>query len=102
MEQARVAVCHAFDLKYKQKVSSVLPYGVWTIPEIATVGETPEQLTTRGVDFEVRPSGFRPNPRGQNIGGTRGFVEVLFGPEAQRLPGVSVIGGGACQEDPNG
>ena len=26
MEQARVAVCHAFDLRYKRAVSSVLPY----------------------------------------------------------------------------
>jgi NAD(P) transhydrogenase len=38
MEQARVAMCHAFDLKYKTAVSAVLPYGVWTIPEVATVG----------------------------------------------------------------
>lgn len=97
MEQARVAVCHAFDLKYKQKVSSVLPYGVWTIPEIATVGETPEQLTSRGVDFEVGRSVFRTNPRGQIIGDTEGFVKLLFSPDDQRLLGVSVIGEGACE-----
>src|SRR5207245_1116140 len=42
MEQARVAVCHAFDLRYKRAVSSVLPYTVWTIPELATVGESEE------------------------------------------------------------
>ena len=97
MEQARVAVCHAFDLKYKQKVSSVLPYGVWTIPEIATVGETPEQLTARGAEFEVGRSGFRTNPRGQIIGDTEGFVKLLFSPEDQRLLGVSVVGEGACE-----
>jgi NAD(P) transhydrogenase len=49
MEQARVAVCHAFDLRYKTAVSSVLPYGVWTIPEIATVGVSEETLTAQGV-----------------------------------------------------
>ncbi len=97
MEQARVAVCHAFDLKYKQKVSTVLPYGVWTIPEIATVGETPEQLTARGVDFEVGRSVFRTNPRGQIIGDTEGFIKLLFSPDDQRLLGVSVIGEGACE-----
>ena len=97
MEQARVAVCHAFDLKYKQKVSTVLPYGVWTIPEIATVGETPEQLTTRGIEFEVGRSVFRTNPRGQIIGDTEGFVKLLFSPEDQRLLGVSVVGEGACE-----
>ncbi|MBA3854640.1 MAG: Si-specific NAD(P)(+) transhydrogenase, partial [Gemmatimonas sp.] len=35
MEQARVAMCHAFDLKYKMQMGAVLPYGVWTVPEIA-------------------------------------------------------------------
>ena len=95
MEQARVAVCHAFDLKYKQKVSNVLPYCVWTIPELATVGETPEQLTARGQDFEVGRSSFRINPRGQIIGDTEGFVKVLFSPSDQRLFGASVVGEGA-------
>jgi len=95
MEQARVAVCHAFDLKYKQKVSNVLPYCVWTIPELATVGETPEQLTSRGQDFEVGRSSFRINPRGQIIGDTEGFVKLLFNPADQRLFGASVVGEGA-------
>jgi NAD(P) transhydrogenase len=95
MEQARVAVCHAFDLKYKQKVSTVLPYCVWTIPELATVGETPEQLTARGQAFEVGRSSFRINPRGQIIGDTEGFVKLLFNPADQRLFGASVVGEGA-------
>jgi NAD(P) transhydrogenase len=97
MEQARVAVCHAFDLKYKQKVSSILPYGVWTIPEVATVGETPEQLSSRGQEFEVGRSTFRINPRGQIIGDVEGFVKLLFDPGDQRLLGASVIGEGASE-----
>ena len=42
MEQGRVAVCHAFDFKYKQRVPSMLPMGIYTIPEISTAGETEE------------------------------------------------------------
>src|ERR1039458_9430791 len=30
MEQGRVAVCHAFDFKYKQRVTSKLPMGIYT------------------------------------------------------------------------
>ena len=97
MEQARVAVCHAFDLKYKQMVSPVLPYGVWTIPEIATVGETEDALVTRGVTYEVGRSSYRINPRGQIIGDTDGFLKILFDPDDQRLLGVSIIGEGACE-----
>ena len=97
MEQARVAVCHAFDLKYKQQVSNVLPYGVWTIPEIATVGEPEDALAARGVPYEVGRSSYRINPRGQILGDTDGFLKLLFDPDDQRVLGVSIVGEGACE-----
>ncbi|HTR79149.1 MAG TPA: Si-specific NAD(P)(+) transhydrogenase [Gemmatimonadaceae bacterium] len=97
MEQARVAVCHAFDFRYKQQIATILPFGVWTIPEVAMVGETPEQLTARGVEFEVGRSSFRINPRGQVIGDLDGFVKLVFRADTQQLLGVSVIGEGACE-----
>lgn len=97
MEQARVAVCKAFDLKYKQQVSNVLPYGVWTIPEIATVGETEDALTQKNVHYEIGRSSYRINPRGQILGDTDGFVKLIFDPDDQRILGVSIIGEGACE-----
>jgi NAD(P) transhydrogenase len=97
MEQARVAVCHAFDLRYKQQVSHVLPYGVWTIPEIATVGDSEDALVARGAPYEVGRSSYRTNPRGQIIGDTEGFVKLIFDPDDQRLLGVSIVGEHACE-----
>lgn len=97
MEQARVAVCHAFDLKYKRAVSNVMPYGVWTIPEIATVGETEDGLHARGVPYEIGRASYRLNPRGQILGDTDGFVKVVFHPEDQRLLGVTIVGESACE-----
>ena len=97
MEQARVAVCHAFDLKYKQQVSNVLPYGVWTIPEIATVGEPEDALAARRIPYEVGRSSYRINPRGQILGDTDGFLKLLFSPDDQRVLGVSIVGEGACE-----
>jgi NAD(P) transhydrogenase len=97
MEQARVAVCHAFDLRYKQQVSAVLPYGVWTIPEIAMVGETEEVLAARRVAYEVGRAPYRGNARAQILGETDGFVKLLFDPDDQRLLGVSIVGEGACE-----
>ncbi len=38
MEQARVAVCHAFGFTYKRQVAELFPYGVYTIPEVSLVG----------------------------------------------------------------
>jgi NAD(P) transhydrogenase len=97
MEQARVAVCHAFDLRYKRAVSSILPYAVWTIPEVATVGESEESLLARGIPFEVGRASFRTNARGQMIGDVHGFVKLLFDPGTQRVLGASIVGEGACE-----
>ncbi len=97
MEQARVAVCHAFDLRYKRAVSSVLPYTVWTIPELATVGESEEALLARGVPFEVGRASFRNNARGQILGDVDGFVKLLFDPQTQRVLGVTIVGESACE-----
>jgi NAD(P) transhydrogenase len=97
MEQARVAMCHAFELKYKQRVSAVLPYAVYTIPEVAMVGETEESAEQKGINYEIGRSSFRLNPRGQIIGETDGFVKLIFRPEDQRVIGASVVGEGASE-----
>ena len=97
MEQARVAICHAFDLKYKERVSPVLPYGVYTIPEIAMVGETEESAESKGLNYEIGRASFRLNPRGQILGDTEGFIKLIFRPEDQRLLGVSIIGENAAE-----
>jgi NAD(P) transhydrogenase len=97
MEQARVAVCHAFDFKYKDQVSPVLPYGIWTVPEIAMVGETEESAREKDIDYEIGKSSYRINPRGQIIGDTEGFVKLIFRRDDKTLLGCSVFGETACE-----
>lgn len=97
MEQARVAMCHAFDLKYKDQVSPVLPYGVWTVPEIAMVGETEESARAKDIPYETGKSSYRINPRGQIIGDLDGFIKLVFRRDDQKLLGCSVFGENACE-----
>ena len=96
MEQARVAMCRAFDLKYKERVSPVLPYGVWTIPEVAMVGETEESARARSLTYEIGKASFKQNPRGLILG-DEGFVKLIFDVGDQRLLGASIVGEGACE-----
>src|SRR5256885_11680640 len=69
MEQARVAVCHAFGFDYKKRVSDVLPYGVYTIPEVSTVGAGEEDLLVKGRGFVVGRGTYRDHSRGKSIAG---------------------------------
>ena len=97
MEQARVAMCQAFELKYKSRVSPVLPYAVYTIPEVAMVGESEESARHKGINYEIGKASFRLNPRGQILGDVEGFVKLVFRPDDQRLIGAHVVGEGASE-----
>jgi NAD(P) transhydrogenase len=92
MEQARVAMCHAFDLKYKSRVSSLLPMAVYTIPEIASVGETEESCREKAIPYVVGRAYYPNNSRGQIIGDLSGLVKLLFSPLDLKLLGVHILG----------
>ena len=97
MEQARVAVCHAFDIAYKKNIARIWPYGIYTIPEISMVGQAEQQLTARGVRYEVGVARYEDLAKGQMIGDDAGFLKVLFDPESLRVLGVHIIGTGAAE-----
>lgn len=92
MEQARVAMCHAFDQRHKTEVADVLPTGIYTIPEVSTVGETEESLKTKGVEYVVGRAPYNQNARGQIIGDGTGFLKLLFNCSDMKLLGAHVIG----------
>ncbi|HEY2930529.1 MAG TPA: Si-specific NAD(P)(+) transhydrogenase [Acidobacteriota bacterium] len=92
MEQARVAVVHAFDLKYKTQLASVLPYGVFTIPECSMAGETEDTLKEKKIPYVAGKALYSGNARGQIIGDNTGFLKLLFREEDMKLLGVHIIG----------
>ncbi|MGE5616785.1 MAG: FAD-dependent oxidoreductase, partial [Bacillota bacterium] len=53
MEQGRVAICHAFGFDYKQSVAELLPYGIYTIPEVSALGETEDSCRRKGIPYAV-------------------------------------------------
>ncbi|MBV9864178.1 MAG: Si-specific NAD(P)(+) transhydrogenase [Abitibacteriaceae bacterium] len=92
MEQGRSAVVHAFDLDYKAKLASLLPYGIYTIPEISMIGLTEEDCLKRDMNYEVGRAYYRNNARGQIIGDTAGMIKIVFNPDDHKLIGVHLIG----------
>ena len=97
MEQARVAVCHAFGLKYKQRVASLLPMGIYTIPEISAAGETEESCREKGIDYCVGRAHYANNARGHITGDTAGMLKLIFHRADRKLLGISMIGESATE-----
>jgi NAD(P) transhydrogenase len=92
MEQARVAVCHAFGIDFKHMVHPITPIGVYSIPEAAGVGLTEQQAIADGVDYELGIAPFARNSRAIVSGTTKGFVKLVFRPDDRRLLGAHVLG----------
>jgi len=92
MEQARVAMVHAFDLKYKTRVAGLLPYAIYTIPELASIGMSEQECRDKKMDFDVGRAFFRNNARGQIIGDQQGLIKVVFDAKTLTILGVHIIG----------
>ncbi len=96
MEQGRLAACHAFGIK-ASSVPELFPYGIYTIPEISSVGQNEEELTEKEIPYEVGKAHYREIARGQIIGDETGLLKLIFHLETGRLLGTHIIGEGASE-----
>ena len=92
MEQARAAVVHAFDLKYKEKLAPFLPLAVYAIPEISAVGLTEDECREQEIPYLIGRSYYEDNARGQIIGDMSGMIKLVFSPTDKKLLGAHIIG----------
>ena len=92
MEQGRVAITHALGKKYQQKVSDLLPMGIYTIPEVSSVGETEESLKKSGIPYVVGRTPLNENVRANLVGEAVGFLKLVASPKDGELLGVHCIG----------
>ncbi|MCC7387376.1 MAG: Si-specific NAD(P)(+) transhydrogenase [Phycisphaerales bacterium] len=96
MEQGRAAACHMFGQPVHE-VSRLLPYGIYSIPEMSMIGWTEEKLTEEGVPFESGVAQYREIARGQLIGDDIGMLKLLIHQESHAILGVHAIGTGATE-----
>jgi NAD(P) transhydrogenase len=95
-EQGRIAVCRAFKVPALHS-PELFPYGIYTIPEISFVGATEEDLTSKGVPYEIGKAAYREVARGQIIGDSSGILKLVFHRDSRELLGVHIVGDGAVE-----
>ena len=96
MEQGRIAACHAFG-EPAPAAPEFFPYGIYSVPEISTIGLTEEQVRERGIPYESGIARFRETSRGHIMGISSGFMKMIFALETRRLLGVHIVGEGATE-----
>ncbi len=96
MEQGRLAALHAFGHTVRT-VPELLPYGIYSIPEISMVGWTEERLTQEGIPFESGIARYSEIARGQLLDDNIGMLKLLMHQESHAILGVHAIGTGATE-----
>ncbi len=96
MEQGRLAACHAFHAFDSHEIK-VIPYGIYSIPEVSMVGSTEEELATTGTPHATGRAFFREMARGHISGDLHGLLKVVFHRDTHALLGVHIIGPGATE-----
>ena len=71
---------------------AVIPGVVYTAPEVASVGQTEEQLKEAGIDYNAGKFPFTANGRAKANKTTDGFVKILADKKTDRVLGVHIIG----------
>jgi len=96
MEQGRLASCHMFG-RPGRVFAELLPYGIYTIPEISMVGKTERQLTEAKIPYEVGSARYEEVSRGQIVGDQTGLLKILFHRDKLAVLGVHALGEGATE-----
>ncbi|KDO22067.1 hypothetical protein SPRG_12054 [Saprolegnia parasitica CBS 223.65] len=81
----------------RMRSGEVFPFGIYTVPEISMVGKSEQQLTKENVPYEVGVARYEELAKGQMLGGTPGFLKIIFCPSTLKLLGVHAIGEGATE-----
>jgi NAD(P) transhydrogenase len=95
-DQGRRAALAAFGLP-PPSATSLVPTGVYTIPEIACVGLSQTEAATKKIDVVVGRADFAEVARAHIAGAQSGFLTLVCDRSTARVLGVQVIGDGATE-----
>lgn len=96
LQQGRIAACHALDTPTLPE-SPWFPYGVYSVPEMSTVGMSEEEVNGLDIPYEVGVARFSETSRGHIMGLDRGMLKMLVSLKTRRLLGVQIVGEGATE-----
>ncbi len=95
--QGRYAAQHLINGSCDRALIADIPTGIYTSPEISSVGKTERELTEMEVPYEVGQSIFKSLARAQITGQTVGMLKLLFHRETLQILGVHCFGANASE-----
>jgi len=91
-DQGRFVGAHIADGQCDWSLIDEFPTGIYTVPEISSVGRTERELTTQKVPYEVAQAHFKSIARAQITGHTVGMLKLLFHRDSKEILGIHCFG----------
>ncbi|NNB88667.1 Si-specific NAD(P)(+) transhydrogenase [Corallococcus exiguus] len=96
-DQGRFAATHIVEGRAEHKLVKDIPTGIYTSPEISSLGRTERELTQAGIPYEVGHAFFKSLARAQITGRTVGMLKLLFHRETREILGIHCFGDNASE-----
>ncbi len=96
-DQGRFASTHLIFGECEAHLVKDIPTGIYTLPEISSVGLTEQELTSKKIPYEVGHASFRHLARAQITGRTTGMLKILFHRETLEILGIHCFGSEASE-----
>ncbi len=96
-DQGRYAASHCMFGKCERALIEDIPTGIYTSPEISSLGKTERQLTEAQIPYEVGHSQFKSLARAQITGQTVGMLKLLFHRETLQILGIHCFGANSAE-----
>lgn len=95
--QGRFAAGHLFHGDVDRTMIDSIPTGIYTSPEISSIGKTERELTVAKVPYEIGHAQYKNLARAQITGQTVGMLKLLFHRETLAILGVHCFGSNAAE-----
>jgi len=95
--QGRAAALHILGDECARLLAQDIPTGIYTSPEISSVGRTESALTAAGIPYEVGHTQFKSLARAQITGQQVGMLKILFHRETLEILGIHCFGANASE-----
>lgn len=96
-DQGRFAATHIVEGKTDYQLVENIPTGIYTLPEISSIGKTERELTEEKIPYELGRSFFKHLARAQITGHTTGMLKILFHRDTLEILGIHCFGTGAAE-----
>ncbi len=96
-DQGRFAATHLVQGKCNEHLIKDIPTGIYTLPEISSVGKTEKELTAEKVPYEIGHAHFKDLARAQITGKLTGMLKIIFQRETLEILGIHCFGNQASE-----